>query len=770
MRKLFFILVIFLTGGNVSAQPFQELLKMVNSDREETDQFGYDVDIYGDYAVVGAYGNDFGAMENAGAAYVYYRSGINDWVEVQILTNSDQEAYDRFGWSVAIYGDLIVVGAYGEDEDEVGSASMAKAGSVYIFEKDAGGTWTEVQKIVASDRTAGDEFGWDVDLYDSTIVVGAHAEEHDEFGLNQIHHAGSVYIFDRDGAGVWNETQKVVASERAPDIVYPGGYAGEDLSDQFGGSVAIWNDYMVVGAHHHDYGPGLTASMWASGAAYIFERSGMTWTEVAKIQNFDREPWDRFGYAVDIDTNIVIVSSYSEDEAEDGTSDPLTNPGSVHIFERNGAGAWLQVQKIVPLDRSSGDHFGYSLDIYDTTMVIGTHSDNEDEFDSDYLEDAGSAYIFTQDGSGVWSQFQKLDASDRDSLDEFGISCTIWGTTVMVGAFNQAYNEIGTDSLYEAGAVYEFNTMSCEPDTLNQAISICSGYSYDIGGSSYTTSGVYQDIISTVMGCDSVVNTTLTVEAPPSSSQSVTICFGDTYSIGSSTYSSSGIYDDTLTAGDGCDSVVTTNLTVKPELASEQNVSVCWGESYTIGGSTYSVSGTYVDVLTSADWCDSVVTTNLTIELPLDVSVSQVDNYLTANQTGATYQWYNCDTDEIVVGATSQSWWAYTTGSFACIIDVDGCVDTTSCVHVSTFSTPEEILNDQIELFPNPSNGLINLTIPEWMSGSILSVHNAVGAEIYSEKINGNQIRIDLSKVASGVYHVRIAGEATVVKRVVIEN
>jgi hypothetical protein len=752
-------------------QAFDEIIKSVASDRDDNDRYGYDVDIHGDYAVIGAYGNDFGS-ENEGAVYVMERTGINNWTEVQQLTNSDQEGYDRFGYSVAIFDDLIVVGAYGEDEDETGSNSMSKSGSVYIFERDAGGTWNEVQKIVASDRTAGDEFGWSVAIYDSTIVVGAHTEEHDAAGANPIYHAGSVYIFDRDAGGTWNQTQKIVASERAADVVYPSGGSEEDLSDLFGGSVAIWNDWLIVGSHHHDWGPGFTASMWSSGAAYIFERDGAgVWNEVQMIQNFDREPWDRFGYDVAIDTNTIVVCSYSEDEIEDGISDPLTNPGSAHIFVRDAGGTWSQTQKIVPLDRSSGDHFGYSLDIHGDYMVLGTHSDDHDETGGAYLENAGSAYIFERDGAGVWSQFQKIDASDRQEDDDFGVSCAIWDYTVMVGAQYQDFDEAGATFSDDAGAVYIFSNVTCEDVSSSQSMTICSGQSVTVGSSTYTATGVYTDVLAKADGCDSVVTTNLTVTPPPSSTQDVSICFGYTYDIGTSSYSESGTYTDAITSAEGCDSIVTTNLTVQPENAVEQDVSICWGESYSIGSSTYDEAGTYVDVLTSSTFCDSTVTTNLTIELPLDVSVSQVDNYLTANLDDASYQWYNCDTDEIVEGATNQSWWAYGIGNFACIVTYNGCTDTSSCVYVHSIGISENNLDAFVDIYPNPNRGQFVIQLPnENVSFELFTLVNELGEIVLSNQLTSATTEISAEHLPAGVYVVRLSGaEGIVSKKLIIK-
>jgi len=195
-----------------------------------------------------------------------------------------------------------IVGSYHNDFDAAATNELSNAGAAYIFEKDISGNWIEIQKLVASDRSVDDEFGFSVAINGNTAIVGAQAEDEDVAGANYIYSAGSVYVFDRDGFGVWNQSQKLCASDRSPDINYPAGYTGEDLGDQFGWSVGISGEYMIIGALHHDYGPAgpPTAPLWGSGAAYIFERNLGVWNQVQKIQNFDRESWDRFGAAVAI--------------------------------------------------------------------------------------------------------------------------------------------------------------------------------------------------------------------------------------------------------------------------------------------------------------------------------------------------------------------------------------------------------------------------------------------------------------------------------------
>ena len=801
------------------SQSFEEVVKSVASDRAEDDRLGYAVSIDGNYAAIGAYGDDFGGSNpNMGSVYIYEMQGKNNWVQVQKLFSSDQDDYDRFGWSVDMEGDFLVVGAYGEDDDVNDANSLSKAGSAYIFQN-ISGTWVETQKIVASDRDADDEFGWSVAIHDSTIVVGAHIEDHDAAGGDFKYHSGSVYMFELDGTGTWNETQKVVADDRWVDMNYPNGYSGEDLADQFGCAVDLWKDYMIVGAFHHDYATTspLSGGLWTSGAAYIFERSGGVWTQVQKIQNSDREAWDRFGSEVAIDSNVIAVTAYSEDEDENGNN-PLTNPGSVYLFERDLGGTWNEVQKIVPNDRSSGDHFGYSVDFEDTLMVLGCHSDDQDEFNADDKADAGSAYVFEKNG-GIWSQIQKIDASDRAIGDDFGVDVGLTGHTIVVGAQYNDFNDVGADSLDDAGAAYFYSNDLCPILMSNNSPTICSGQSYTVGSSNYTSSGSYTDVVLSVAGCDSTVNTTLTVTPPVTNSISPTICSGQSYTVGSDVFTTSGSYSTIITTTEGCDSVVNTVLTVEDEIivdeyatmcdggvyyingtatyvpgnyshtvqstsgcdstiithltmdapiTSDNYVSICYGDSYSIGLNTYTESGTYADVVSATNFCDSTIYTHLTVDLPPNLSISQNISKLTSNQNNATYQWIDCSTNEAIPGETNQSFFATEVGTYAVVVGLNACMDTSSCVHVSwiALDTENQQLEEAISIYPNPSNG--QFTIALAAPSAEVKLFNSAGALVYREVMNNGQLQV--SELAPGVYIAEIEVNGAVArKRVVVQ-
>jgi len=378
--------------------------KIQASDLQADDQFGYSVAIYGNTAVVGARLEDTGGS-NDGSAYIFTRSGTT-WTQQQKIQASDRQASDSFGHSVAISGDTVVVGAVYEDTGGAG------AGAAYIFTR-SGTTWTQQQKIQASDKQANDYFGYSVAISGDTVVVGASWED---TGGQQ---AGAAYVFTRSGT-TWTQQQKIQASDR-------------QASDYFGGSVSIDGDTVVVGAIGEDTGAN------SAGAAYVFTRSGTTWTQQAKIQASDAQAVDQFGWSVSISGDIVVVGAYEEDtggtnagsayvftrsgttwtqqqkiQASDigagdgfgqsvsisgdivvvgaGGEDPsgFTDAGAAYVFARSGT-TWTQQRKILASDFDSNDYFGRSVSIYGNTVVVG--ADHEDTG----AADAGAAYIFTAD-------------------------------------------------------------------------------------------------------------------------------------------------------------------------------------------------------------------------------------------------------------------------------------------------------------------------------------------------------------------------------------
>ncbi len=328
------------TGGGWS-----QVAKIQASDQQAYDFFGGSVSISGDRAIVGATEEDTGGP-SVGAAYIFERSG-GVWSQVAKIQASDKQAVDRFGNSVSISGDRAIVGVRSED---TGGAS---AGAAYIFERN-GGVWSEVAKIQASGKQSCAKFGESVSSRGDRAIVGADGEDTGGSG------AGAAYIFERSG-GVWSEVSKIQASDK-------------QSGDNFGQSVSINGDRAIAGADGEDTGGS------SAGAAYIFERSGGVWSEVAKIQASDKQAVDLFGTSVAIDVDRAIVGATREDT---GGSDA----GAAYIFERSG-GVWSEVAKVQASDKQASDQFGNSVSISGDHAIVGARL--EDTGGSD----AGAAYTF----------------------------------------------------------------------------------------------------------------------------------------------------------------------------------------------------------------------------------------------------------------------------------------------------------------------------------------------------------------------------------------
>ncbi|MDA8745846.1 Ig-like domain-containing protein [Rubripirellula amarantea] len=278
-----------------------QVVKLHGDDTVKRDLFGRSVDLSGDEIVVGASTADpLGSA--SGAAYVFKRDmgGANNWGQVKKLTGSTQAAGDRFGHSVSIDGEHIVVGAF--RHDGVGNDS----GAAYLFKRDRFGVdnWGELKVLEAPDGAAADNFGTSVAIRGTTVAVGAPLD--DEGGVNQL---GSVYVYDRNTGGNnnWGQTAKLLAD---------GGSAG----DRFGTTVSIDGTRIVAGSPQADGGGD------NSGQAYLFEDLGGVWQQTRVLVNEQVTTADQYGIAVAVGGDTAIVGSWLDNR-------PANNSGGAYAFD-----------------------------------------------------------------------------------------------------------------------------------------------------------------------------------------------------------------------------------------------------------------------------------------------------------------------------------------------------------------------------------------------------------------------------------------------------
>ncbi len=378
--------------------------KMIAADGKTQDSFGTAIATNGNIMVVGASGNDDKAI-SAGAAYIFEHTPIG-WLFTKKLTASDAAADDHFGISVAVDGTSVVVGANGSD------VSGSDSGAVYIFERNEGGAnnWGETQKLSANDGGIDEFFGYSVDISGDTIAVGAPLD--DDKGLL----SGSSYIFERK-AGNWQQTQKLTASDGA-------------IADSFGIALALNQDKMVVGAWgDDDKGEG-------AGAAYIFERNGESWQQVEKLLASNGKADDSFGYSVDISKGIVVVGSWGNDFSG-------TDSGLVYVFEQI-QGNWKQTGKLIANDTEEFDAFGISVAVSGNKIVVGASGKN----DKGNYSGAGYVFVRAQGNSKNWQQIKRLVAADGAARDFFSDPITISGNTIVAGA------SVDDDNGKDSGSVH----------------------------------------------------------------------------------------------------------------------------------------------------------------------------------------------------------------------------------------------------------------------------------------------------------------------------
>jgi FG-GAP repeat len=443
------------------------------SNTGEFDGFGTTVAISSDTLIVGSpyeSSNATGVNGNqnnelapySGAAYIYVRSGTN-WTQQAYLKASENLNYNEFGSTVAIDGDTVVIGA----------PYANPGGSAYVFVR-TGTNWTQQALLKASNR--GGNFGNALSISGDTIVVAAYREGNNATGINGVQtnytsmDSGAAYVFVRNGT-TWTQQAYVKASNA-------------QASDYFGGAIGLAGDTMVVGAREEDGFAGVNGPnnnlAFASGAAYVFLRTGTNWTQQAYLKASNIGLSDAFGHAVAVFDDTVVVGAIEEDSNATGVNGNQANndsyeSGAAYVFVRTGTN-WTQQAYLKASNPDEDDHFGFAVAGAGHTIVIGARDeDSNGEEGNNTATNSGAAYVFTRTGTN-WVQSLYLKASNPgggnasyELADQFGGSVAISGGSLAIGAPGEASNATGVNgnqadnSLPLAGAAYVFTGLGSPP-------------------------------------------------------------------------------------------------------------------------------------------------------------------------------------------------------------------------------------------------------------------------------------------------------------------
>ena len=291
-----------------------------------------------------------------------------------------------------------------------------------------------------------------------------------------------------------------------------------------------------------------------------------------------------------------------------------------------------------------------------------------------------------------------------------------------------------------------------------QNINFCGPFTWPVNNQTYTNSGSYMDTLTTNQGCDSIITLNLTIGSNSAATISVSECDAYTWPLNNQTYTTSGTYNALIANSVGCDSNVTLNLTILQPTFATQTENSCGYFNWDVDGLTYLISGTYTGTLVNTQGCDSIITLNLTV-YPIDLTLTTTNQtQLSSNQNGAQYQWIDCNTQQSIAGATNQSFSPSTNGSYAVVVTTSDCSDTSICETISVIGL-EELNPSNFNVFPNPTSEAVRLSSNSPFRGTInlLDVNGKSLRTIIVQTVDF--INIDLTKMEKGIYIVQIQSD-----------
>jgi hypothetical protein len=387
---------------------------------------------------------------------------------------SNAGAADQFGHSLALSGDTLAVGAFGEGSAATGvngnqnDDSTAQSGAVYVFRR-SGTAWQQEAYLKASNTGEADRFGASVALLGDVLAVGAFREDSAATGTggdqddDSAQASGAVYVFRRSGT-TWQQEAYLKASNTGAD-------------DQFGFSVGLSGDTLAVGALGEDSAATGTDgdqdddSAQGSGAVYVFRHDGTEWQQEAYLKASNTGAADRFGASLAISGDTLAVGAHFEDSAATGidgdqADESADGGGAVYVFRRTGT-TWAQEAYLKASNTERDDFFGYAVAVSGDALAVGAIGEdsaasgvNGDQSDNSAPSN-GAVYVFRRSGT-TWAQEAYLKASSNTGgSHSFGTSLALSGDTLAVGADQEDRAATGVDGgsdsfVTDSGAAYVF--------------------------------------------------------------------------------------------------------------------------------------------------------------------------------------------------------------------------------------------------------------------------------------------------------------------------
>lgn len=324
----------------------------------EDGYFGASVSLYGDRLLIGAPKGRYISTEGIGSAYIF-ELVKGEWIQIQKLNASDGKPNNKFGFSVSLFQDRALVGAYGNDGTNKGSA--------YIFDLNTN-EWLETQKLVPIESKFTEDFGYSVSLNNNRALIGSPSDFNGYPSSFGFYREGAAYVFELVEDS-WEQTQKIFDSYEESNRIYA----------QFGSSVSLFNNRAAIGARSDNlYG---SNSSYPIGSASIFDFNGSEWNFTQKLFAQDSGHYDNFGASISLYENKFVVGAF-----RNGYLNYLT--GAAYVFELVDEN-WIQLLKLKANHTNQYDYFGDSVSLFEDKVFIGASGD-----DNESGKNAGAVYQY----------------------------------------------------------------------------------------------------------------------------------------------------------------------------------------------------------------------------------------------------------------------------------------------------------------------------------------------------------------------------------------
>jgi len=606
------------------------------------------------------------------------------------------------------------------------------------------------QKLTAEIRTTNSAFGNAVDITDSVAVIGSPEDAYDEAHQNPLGQAGSVSVFNKDSSGQWVVVQKICAPNRKAK-----GY--------FGRAVKLSGNRLAIGAFEYDNG---TISV---GSVFVYTFKQGSWQFEQQLFPSDGNGKDKFGFALDLDGNTLIVGAYSHAEDSAGNQ-PWFDAGKVYFFEFNN-NQWNEIGKATPKMRLNSGRFGLSIAVFGNNAIIGSPYDGYDTNGNDPILKAGAVFHYRRNPvDGKWHEIEKIVGMPRGG--EFGTSVTMNDSFMFVAAPKMSIDTffgIGLVHMYklnDSGTYRYVNQIKgpnpFENDNFGNAIDLngnllaiaCNQEDEDIfEKNTYASTGsAYSYRIDRTTDSLHFLNKM----SPPNSLRyqflgmaiSVAICPSATLCGSVSDDYDAHFSDYKFNTGSAF--LFDTTCLAEESTASEE---ICLGDSIFFGSNYYKVAGLYASNALNEVGCDSTRKLLLSI-YQVNTGVSTITKGFEADIVATAYQWLDCDNNYASIsGANQRTFNPSKNGQYAVQITDGSCVDTSACYSFNEVGI--ETLSSNISIYPNPA--LHQVTVTGLPAGpTYVSVYDALGKRVLSTESNLEQLELDISAIQPGTYYLRV--------------